>query len=737
MTLELFLNNLLAWSMQLFVLATLGAVLPLLFRLRHPRTHLAYCHALLAACLLLPLIEPWQHPVVAIPQDSEVSALVISPVKGVPEFVPAAKASHTAATSNLPSTTASLPGGYTLVFHWNVRAMILFILLAGFAARMGWLLIGLWRIRAYRIGATPLYPIPETIQAAAAITHANALFCVSPDVGGPVTLGWLAPAVLLPESFTGLSEEAQCAVACHELLHVRRHDWLVTLLEESTGALLWFNPAIWMLLSQTRLVREQLVDAEVVRLTSAREPYIDALMAIARGRQVLDLTPAPLFLRRRHLTQRMHALLKEVSMSKLRLFSSYGSMTAVLGVAAWFAPGPFPLVGGPQYQASPALARGAVLESAAPQPRLVAQAQSPSRPGTIRPVDARRVTVPITPADVNEPVTGIAQATVEPADRASALFLLERAKQVSKLHMPDTPPFALKVTFQAWGDIAYTGYGELTENWRNGQDWRWSAKLGNYSNSQFGAGGRILATSATLETPLRVQMLRNAIFWAVRQTPSSADIRTAAVQWNGKPATCVLFAPNLAPIGSTGVPDGGRDVPAGRRWNDEEYCFDPATGLLQVYSFVPGSYVVYGYAKNRQFHGRAEPDQITLFSGGAKVMDAQLDVTDLGDVDPNAAGAGSAASGNVPAISLALPSRIPILTTAGASQVQGGNAIIHATLDPAGRLIEAEVVTATDSATGQRALNSIKSGAYPALGPIAGRQGNALQREMYFDVRSE
>jgi len=45
-------------------------------------------------------------------------------------------------------------------------------------------------------------------------------------------------------------------------LHVRRHDWLITLIEELAGTLLWFNPAIWLLLAQTRLAREQLVDAE-------------------------------------------------------------------------------------------------------------------------------------------------------------------------------------------------------------------------------------------------------------------------------------------------------------------------------------------------------------------------------------------------------------------------------------------------------------------------------------------
>ncbi len=69
------------------------------------------------------------------------------------------------------------------------------------------------------------------MRAAAAITQADALFCVSEEATGPVMLGWLAPVVLLPVSFLDMDEEAQCGIACHELLHVRRGDWLVTLIE--------------------------------------------------------------------------------------------------------------------------------------------------------------------------------------------------------------------------------------------------------------------------------------------------------------------------------------------------------------------------------------------------------------------------------------------------------------------------------------------------------------------------
>src|SRR5262249_20944574 len=191
----------------------------------------------------------------------------------------------------------------------------------------------------------PLYPIPQTVREAVACTKTDAQFCISSNGIGPVTFGFLRPVVLLPESFLTLDAAAQCGIACHELLHVKRKDWLATIIEEIIGGLFWFHPAFWWLLAQARLAREQLVDAEVVRMTAAREPYIDALLTMAGARPALDLAAAPLFLRRRHLLQRMHLLVTEVSMSKFRLISSYAAIAGVLGLAGWLGFAAFPMTG--------------------------------------------------------------------------------------------------------------------------------------------------------------------------------------------------------------------------------------------------------------------------------------------------------------------------------------------------------------------------------------------------------
>jgi beta-lactamase regulating signal transducer with metallopeptidase domain len=57
-----------------------------------------------------------------------------------------------------------------------------------------------------------------------------------------------------------MSPYVQEAIACHELVHVRRRDWLREIFEEAVVAVLWFHPAVWMLIGRIRLAREQVVD---------------------------------------------------------------------------------------------------------------------------------------------------------------------------------------------------------------------------------------------------------------------------------------------------------------------------------------------------------------------------------------------------------------------------------------------------------------------------------------------
>jgi hypothetical protein len=188
-------------------------------------------------------------------------------------------------------------------------------------------------------------PIPEPIRNARALTHADALIRISPVMSGPATLGYVDPVILLPESFLSLDADAQLSIACHELLHVRRNDWLVSLVEEVVGALFWFNPAMRWLLSQTKLSREQLVDFGVVALTAKRAPYVEALLSMAVTAKESTSSPGAAFFAEGHLAQRVRTLLTQPGVSVVRLFGSYIAIAFLMVASGWAAVLCFPLTG--------------------------------------------------------------------------------------------------------------------------------------------------------------------------------------------------------------------------------------------------------------------------------------------------------------------------------------------------------------------------------------------------------
>jgi TonB family protein len=144
-----------------------------------------------------------------------------------------------------------------------------------------------------------------------------------------------------------MSETCRESVICHELLHVRRRDWAVILVEELIRSIYWFHPAVWWLLGRIHLAREQLVDHEVVRLTGNRQPYLDSLLEIAQSRGRPRAVPMPLFLKEGHLVQRVALLIKEVSMNPLRLTVSLAGIALLLAGTIRLAAGWFPLTGTP------------------------------------------------------------------------------------------------------------------------------------------------------------------------------------------------------------------------------------------------------------------------------------------------------------------------------------------------------------------------------------------------------
>jgi TonB family protein len=166
----------------------------------------------------------------------------------------------------------------------------------------------------------------------------------------PFTFGSRDAVVVVPDTFSGETVDVQRAVLVHELLHVRRGDWLQTTIEEVCCALLWFHPGVWWAVGELRLAREEVVDREASQLSGSRRAYMRTLLEFA-GRRDAHLLRAVAFFRRRQLVRRLAALSKEASMSTRSRIVTGVAAALVLLVSAHGARAAFPLSTGQQASA--------------------------------------------------------------------------------------------------------------------------------------------------------------------------------------------------------------------------------------------------------------------------------------------------------------------------------------------------------------------------------------------------
>ena len=96
------------------------------------------------------------------------------------------------------------------------------------------------------------------------------------------TWGIFRPQVLLPHHALDWTLDRVHVVLCHELAHVRRHDWFVQLGAEAVRAILWFNPLVWIACTRLRRESEQACDDEVLGLGVDSRDYAAHLLDIVR-----------------------------------------------------------------------------------------------------------------------------------------------------------------------------------------------------------------------------------------------------------------------------------------------------------------------------------------------------------------------------------------------------------------------------------------------------------------------
>jgi len=188
-----------------------------------------------------------------------------------------------------------------------------------FAIRLIWSSRHVARLR--REGDPPEASLVETVSRLARRMNIDrpVQVLISSLTDSPSVAGWLRPMVLLPAaSLLSLSMEQLEAVLAHELAHIRRHDYLVNVLQTLVETLFFYQPAVWWVSSRIRNERELCCDDLAVEICRDAVGYGRALTKLERLRVIspelaLSSAAGPLLYR----IQRLTGVAEEQPPSKL------------------------------------------------------------------------------------------------------------------------------------------------------------------------------------------------------------------------------------------------------------------------------------------------------------------------------------------------------------------------------------------------------------------------------------
>jgi bla regulator protein blaR1 len=187
---------------------------------------------------------------------------------------------RTEATPTIFEWLSGIVAGYkdSILIGWMAGA---FLYTARFAG-------GYWYLYRLRLSSTVLdnewslrvREIAQRLQIKTAITLSE-----SARVYSPIVIGYLKPFIIIPAGLiSGLTTDQLEAIFIHELVHIKRNDYLLNLLQSLMEALFFFNPFVWMLSNRLRTEREHCCDDAVLSSGANAKAYVYALASLENCR---------------------------------------------------------------------------------------------------------------------------------------------------------------------------------------------------------------------------------------------------------------------------------------------------------------------------------------------------------------------------------------------------------------------------------------------------------------------
>jgi len=249
------------------LIGLLAALALRLLRDARPQARYAVACAALASCALVPtgyvIVQMWAQATPEVTMAANEAARITGLAMATGDLAPDW-------SSRLD---AALP---TIVLLWAAGAGALSLrMIAGL----------LW---IARLRATPQRPMQrewqrrlDALAQRFGLRRAVALRIIE-SLSSPVSAGWFRPVVLLPAGLlTRMPADLVEALLAHELAHIRRHDYLINLLQNLAEALLFYHPVTWWLSRRIRDEREHIADRLAAEVTQQPRRLALALSELA------------------------------------------------------------------------------------------------------------------------------------------------------------------------------------------------------------------------------------------------------------------------------------------------------------------------------------------------------------------------------------------------------------------------------------------------------------------------
>ncbi|MEK7724598.1 MAG: M56 family metallopeptidase, partial [Acidobacteriota bacterium] len=163
-------------------------------------------------------------------------------------------------------------------------------------------------------------------------------FLQSKKVEIPVVIGWLKPVILVPASaFLQISPKELETILIHELIHIKRCDYLVNFLQSLVEILFFYHPCVWWISAKIKAEREFAVDEFISQMFDTdRFIYAKALASLEEIRSI-PTTNLVMAANGGNLMKRIENILdgnRKINSKNVSIWSAVFAITFIVGISA-------------------------------------------------------------------------------------------------------------------------------------------------------------------------------------------------------------------------------------------------------------------------------------------------------------------------------------------------------------------------------------------------------------------